>query len=90
MCSNFDNVILVYNSANPMELGFINDYDQIRAAIWCQGPGNVGFEALGKILSGEVNPSGKTSDTFIYDIDRQRLGGTIGKQPIILIWKIWR
>ena len=68
VCSNFDNVILVYNSANPMELGFINDYDQIRAAIWCQGPGNVGFEALGKILSGEVNPSGKTSDTFIYDM----------------------
>ena len=68
VCSNFDNVILLYNSANPMELGFINDYDQIRAAIWCQGPGNVGFEALGKILSGEVNPSGKTSDTFIYDM----------------------
>ena len=68
VCSNFDNVILVYNSANPMELGFINDYDQIQAAIWCQGPGNVGFEALGKILSGEVNPSGKTSDTFIYDM----------------------
>ena len=60
VCSNFDNVILVYSSANPMELGFINDYDQIRAAIWCQVPGNVGFEARGKILSGEVNPSGKT------------------------------
>ncbi len=68
VCSNFDDVILVYNSANPMELGFLNDHDQIRAAIWCQGPGNVGFEALGKILNGEVNPSGKTSDTFIYDM----------------------
>lgn len=68
VCSNFDNVILLYNSANPMELGFIDQYEQIRAALWCQGPGNVGFEALGKILSGEVNPSGKTSDTFIYDM----------------------
>ena len=68
VCSNFDNVILVYNAANPMELGFIDEYDQIRAAIWCQGPGHTGFEALGKILNGEVNPSGKTTDTFIYDM----------------------
>ena len=68
VCSNFDNVILIYNASNPMELGFIDQYEQIRAALWCQGPGNVGFEALGKILSGEVNPSGKTSDTFIYDM----------------------
>ena len=68
VCRNFDNVILVYNAANPMELGFIDEYEQIRAAIWCQGPGHTGFEALGKILSGEVNPSGKTTDTFIYDM----------------------
>ena len=51
-----------------MELGFVEQYDQIKAALWCQGPGNVGFEALGKILTGEVNPSGRTSDTFIYDM----------------------
>ena len=68
VCSKFDNVILVYNAANPMELGLIDQYDQIRAAVWCQGPGHTGFEALGKILTGEVNPSGKTTDTFIYDM----------------------
>ena len=68
VCSNFDNVIVLYNSANPMELGFVEQYDQIKAALWCQGPGNVGFEALGKILTGEVNPSGRTSDTFIYNM----------------------
>ena len=68
VCSNFDNVIVLYNSANPMELGFVEKYDQIKAALWCQGPGNVGFEALGKILTGDVNPSGRTSDTFIYDM----------------------
>ena len=50
VCGNFDNVIVIYNSANPMELGFVEQYDQIKAALWCQGPGNVGFEALGKIL----------------------------------------
>lgn len=49
-------------------MGFVDQYEQIRTAIWCQGPGHVGFEALGKILNGEVNPSGKTTDTFIYDM----------------------
>jgi len=68
VCSNFDNVVLVYNGANAMELGFVNDYSQIKSAIWCPGTGQSGFEALGEIVSGAVNPSGKTSDTFAADL----------------------
>ena len=68
VCSNFSNVIVLYNAANPMELGFVEEYPQIRAALWCQGPGHTGFEAIGKILGGEVNPSGRTTDTFVYDL----------------------
>lgn len=68
VCENFSNVIVLYNAANPMELGFVEEYPQIRAALWCQGPGHTGFEAIGKILNGEVNPSGKTTDTFVYDL----------------------
>lgn len=68
VCSNFDRVIVLYNGANPIEMGFVEEYEQIKAAIWCAGPGNVGFEALGEILSGEVNPSGRTPDTFPYDL----------------------
>ena len=68
VCSNFDNVIVVYNGANAMELGFINDYSQIKSAIWCPGTGQAGFEALGEIVAGTVNPSGKTSDTFVADL----------------------
>ncbi len=68
VCANFDNVIVVYNGANTMELGFINDYQQIKGAIWCPGTGQSGFNALGEILSGAVNPSAKTSDTFVYDL----------------------
>ena len=59
VCSNFDNVLLVYNSAHSFELGFV---------LWCPGTGNVGFNSLGKILNGEINPSGRTSDTFVYDL----------------------
>ncbi len=68
VCNNFDNVIVVYNGANTMELGFLNDYKQIKGAIWCPGTGQSGFNALGSVVSGEVNPSGKTSDTFVYDL----------------------
>ena len=68
VCSNFDNVIVIYNGANQFELGFADEYPQIKSVVWCPGTGNVGFNALGKVFSGEVNPSGKTPDTFTYDM----------------------
>lgn len=68
VCNNFDNVLVVYNGANTMELGFVNDYEQIQGVIWCPGTGQSGFEALGEIIAGESNPSGKTSDTFVKDL----------------------
>ena len=68
VCSDFDNVVVVYNGANAMELEFLNDYEQIKGAVWCPGTGQAGFNGLGVILSGEVNPSAKTSDTFVRDL----------------------
>ncbi len=68
VCSNFEKVVVVYNGANQFELGFAEEYPQIKSVVWCPGTGNVGFNALGKVLSGEVNPSGKTPDTFMYDM----------------------
>lgn len=68
--SNFDNVIVLVNSANPMQLGWINEYDHIKGALWMAGPGGKGFSALGKILRGRVNPSGRTVDTYAYDIKK--------------------
>ena len=68
VCENFENVIVVYNGANTMELGFVNEYPQIKSAIWCPGTGQNGFNSLGSILAGDVNPSGKTADTFVADL----------------------
>lgn len=67
---NFKNIVVIINSANPMELGFVNDYENISGVIWCPGPGQTGFNALGKILDGDINPSGKTSDIFVYDLKK--------------------
>lgn len=68
VCENFENVIVIYNGANQFELGFVEEYEPIKAAVWCAGTGNVGFNALGKVLNGQVNPSGRTPDTFVYDM----------------------
>ncbi len=68
VCANFDNVVVVYNGANPMELGFVDEYPQIKGAIWCAGTGQTGFNGLGSILTGAVNPSGRTIDTFVKDL----------------------
>ncbi len=81
VCSNFDKVVFVYNGANAMELGFLKDYSQIKSAIWCPGTGQSGFEGLGEIVSGKVNPSAKTSDTFVADLtatpDYQNFGSFV-------------
>ena len=68
VCKNFDNVIVVYNGANAMELGWVKDHSQIKSVIWCAGTGQSGFNALGSVLCGDVNPSGRTIDTFVYDL----------------------
>lgn len=64
----FKNIVVIINASNPMEFGFVNEYENISGVIWCPGAGQTGFNALGKILDGEVNPSGKTSDIFVYDL----------------------
>ena len=78
VCSNFDNVVLVYNGANTFELDFARNYEQIKSVIWCPGTGQSGFKALGEIVSGGVNPSGKTSDTFVYDLTTTPYYNNIG------------
>ena len=69
VCSNFDKVILIYNGANAFELGFVEDYPQIKSVLWTAGQGHVGMTALGEIMTGAVNPSGKLIDTYVYEIE---------------------
>ena len=78
VCKNFDKVVLVVNANNPMELGFADDYKQIKSMIWAPGAGVTGFSALGEILKGEVNPSGRTVDTFVKDLQQTPYINNIG------------
>ncbi|MFA5466870.1 MAG: glycoside hydrolase family 3 C-terminal domain-containing protein, partial [Candidatus Izemoplasmatales bacterium] len=64
------NVVVVVNASQQMELGFLFDsvnYSKVKAAIWVGGPGQAGVAAIGRVLNGEVNPSGHLVDTYAAD-----------------------
>lgn len=77
---NFGKVIVLINSSYPMELGFLKD-DKIAGALWIGNPGSVGFNAVGKALSGEINPSGRLADTYAYDATSAPSYFNIGEFP---------
>lgn len=59
----FGSVIVLMNTTNQVQLDFMDDLD-IDAALWIGSIGSTGAYAVGDILAGNVNPSGKLSDTF--------------------------
>ena len=64
---NFDTIIVIINSSNSMELGWLNDYSHIKAALWVGSVGTTGFTAVAKAFTGEYNPSGRLVDTYATD-----------------------
>lgn len=66
-CDNFSRVVLLINSAAPIELGILEEgefADKDIAALWMAYPGESGLNAVGRLLNGEVTPSGRTVDTW--------------------------
>ena len=66
--ATFDNVIVLINSGNAMELGFLND-EGVDAALWIGDPGDVGTIGIVNILTGAVNPSGRLPDIYPYAVE---------------------
>ncbi|WP_199176278.1 glycoside hydrolase family 3 protein [Actinomyces qiguomingii] len=65
---NFSQVIVLINSNNTMELDWLDEYPSIKSVLLAPGTGQNAMGALGRILSGQVNPSGRTVDMFINDL----------------------
>ena len=62
------NTVLIVNSAAPMELSpAVSGEYECDAILWVAHPGNYGFAALPKLLTGEYNPSGRTVDIWTAD-----------------------
>ena len=76
--SAFENVIILFNTGNVMEMGWLDDYDSIKAAALIWIPGEFGLEGAAKVLSGEVCPSGRLADTVSYSVDDHPSGASFG------------
>ncbi len=83
VCARFESVVLIVNSATSMELGFLDPEEDgdtsllsgmadasPDAALWIGAPGYSGIMALGRVLNGTVDPSGRTVDTYQRDFTR--------------------
>ncbi|MFC4319893.1 glycoside hydrolase family 3 protein [Litchfieldia salsa] len=66
---NFNHIILLVNTVNAFELGFIDEYENIDGVMWVGAPGQYGTHAISKVLTGEVTPSGKLVDTYAYNVE---------------------
>ncbi|WP_229116940.1 beta-glucosidase [Actinomyces bovis] len=66
--SHFSKVVVLVNSNSTMELGWLDTYPSIKAVLLSPGTGAKGMGALGRILNGSANPSGRTADTFVNDL----------------------
>ncbi len=69
VCSEFSDVIVVFNISNIMDMSWLEDYDSIKASMIMWLPGEVATNSIGEVLTGKVNPSGKLADTIAYDIE---------------------
>lgn len=68
--ARFNKITVVINSAEAMELGTLKDDDKITSMLWLSTPGNSGVMALGRILTGKVNPSRRLVDTYARDFTK--------------------
>lgn len=86
---NFNKVIVLLNTGSQFECGFLDDpmhygyHENIKAAMWIGYPGGSGFNALGKVLKGEINPSGKTVDTYSRDFKKDPTWQNFGDNRIL-------
>lgn len=65
--AHFDHVVVVVNSTNTMELGEVESIDGIDAVLLAGPTGEVGANSVVAALWGQINPSGRTTDTYAYD-----------------------
>lgn len=86
--SGFEKVIVLINAGNTMELGFLESTEyypyanKIDAALNIGFPGNSGLTAVGEVLNGMVNPSGRTVDTYSMDFKKDPTWNNFGDNRV--------
>ncbi len=68
--ANFEKVIVLVNSCTPLEMAAIQNNEKVDAVLNIGEPGDNGFQAVGAVLNGTVNPSARTTDTWAVDFTK--------------------
>ena len=66
---NFAHVVVLLNTTNAFEVSFVKDFNHVEGVMWIGAPGEAGTEAIANTLLGNINPSGRLTDTYAYDIN---------------------
>ncbi|WP_235143666.1 glycoside hydrolase family 3 protein [Bifidobacterium moukalabense] len=78
---NFDKVVVLLNTQNPMELADLED-DAVDAVMWIGSLGQTGADGVAEALNGTVNPSGHLPDTYAYDLNSAPSSANSGSYAI--------
>lgn len=65
---NFEEVVVLLNTSNTVELGFFEQYNNL-SVLYTNFSGDAGIGIIPQIITGEITPSGKTADTFAYNVE---------------------
>ena len=64
---NFDDIVLLVNSSGAIELGWVEQFENIHTVLYTGLTGSYGLNSIADIFAGNVNPSGHLVDTYAYD-----------------------
>ncbi|MCM1440536.1 MAG: glycoside hydrolase family 3 C-terminal domain-containing protein [Roseburia sp.] len=77
--ANYESVIVLLNTTNAMALGPIETIPGVDAALLVGGTGDNAAKAIPEVLFGDVDPSGRVTDTYAYDFRTAASFANIGK-----------
>ncbi len=65
--ANFSNVVVLLNTPNPIEMGWLEQYENVKSCLWVGYAGQEGIPSVPQLVKGALNPSGRLVDTYAYD-----------------------
>lgn len=67
ICRLYDRVVLVINTGGPVDLSFVDQYENMDSILQLSQPGMEGGSALADVISGKLTPGGKLTDTWAFE-----------------------
>lgn len=68
--TKFGKVIVLLNTAMPIEIDYLKTSNNVDAVLWVGYPGEAGWVGVTDVLAGKASPSGKLVDTWAKDLTK--------------------